>query len=220
MSADYGAYLYHTTPLHYLPHILRDGALYAQSILAAQNIQPRATAERRARMLGLTNWVHLSLQPHSPLLTDKLSKGYCHVLLCFHRAAVLTLPETALLPYNLKAWRSRAACLPITDPEEKKALLRRHAQTGRYPSLEVLAHYGLGLSHLAQIAFLTKLEQEAAVLLSSALELVLPAPFVLDASLFPPHTPNPVTTLPSVTAYFDACIRAETLLPPPAIPFD
>ncbi len=56
-----------STPLHYLPHILQSGALYAKSVLAAQGIAPRATAVRRDRMLGLADWVHLSLRPDTPL---------------------------------------------------------------------------------------------------------------------------------------------------------
>ena len=72
--------------------------------------------------------------------------GYPHALLAFEREAVLALPQVSLLPYNTKAWRSRAACQPVTDPSEKAALLRRHADTGRFPSMEVLVQYGLALT--------------------------------------------------------------------------
>ena len=34
--------LYHVTPLHYLPHVLQSGALYAQSVLAGRGIASRA----------------------------------------------------------------------------------------------------------------------------------------------------------------------------------
>ena len=140
--------LYHAAPLHYLPHILQSGALYPQSVLAARGILPRRTAARRDRMLGLQDWVHLSLTADTPLLRDKLTKGYPHALLVFPRAAVLALPHVALLPYNAKAWRSRAANQPVTDAGEMAELLRRHAETGRFPSLEVLVRYGLGLDTL------------------------------------------------------------------------
>ena len=95
--------LYHTAPLHYLPHILESGALYAKSILAGQGIKPRRSAVRRDTMLKLTDWVHLSTRPATPLLKDKLVRGYPHVLFEFDREAVLALPEVALLPYTSTA---------------------------------------------------------------------------------------------------------------------
>ncbi len=217
---DGGPLLYHTTPLHYIPHIVQDGALYAQSVLAASGITPRATAARRDRMLGLADWVHLSLAPDTPLLRDKLRRGYPHALLLFDRRAVLALPQVALLPYNTKAWRPRAACQPVTDPAEKEALLRRHADTGRFPSLEVLVQYGLDLTHLVRVAFAT--EQECALVtgLLGALALSFPAPLVVAPELFPGSGEYAATTGEQVTAYFDACRAAGSLLPPPAIPFD
>ena len=157
-SARPPSYLYHVAPLHYLPSILRDGALYAQSVLAGRGIAPRATAARRDRMLGLADYVHLSLKSQTPLLADKLRRGYPHALLVFDAAPVQALPETALLPFNTKAWRGRAAFAPVTDPAERTALLRRHSETGRCPSLEVLIKYGLDLTHAREIAFLTDAE--------------------------------------------------------------
>lgn len=211
--------LYHVTPLHYLPHIFGCGALYAKSVLAAQNILPRAGAVRRDRMLGLTDWVHLSLYPNTPLLRDKLTKGYPHALLVFDREAVLALPHVALLPYNTKAWRTRAACQPLTDAGEKAALLRCHTETGRYPSLEVLVHYGLALAHLVQVRLVTDEERGWVEALLAALKLTSPAPLVTDASLLPPGGYRP-TTGGAVAAYFATCLKAGALLPPPAIPFD
>ena len=90
-------------------------------------------------MLGLADYVHLSLTPQTPLLADKLRRGYPHALLVFDAETVQALPETALLPYNTKSWHGRAAFAPVTDPMERAALLRRHAETGRCPSLEVLS---------------------------------------------------------------------------------
>lgn len=212
--------LYHATPLHYLPHVLQSGALYAKSVLAARGIAPRPTAARRDRMLGLADWVHLSLDPDTPLLRDKLARGYPHALLAFDREATLALPDIALLPYNTKAWRTRAACQPVTDVSEKAALLRRHANTGRFPSLEVLVHYGLDLAFLAQVAFVTEKECAWVTDLMSALALPSPAPLVTAPDLFPESEDYRVTTGDQIRVYFDACRQAGALLPPPLIPFD
>lgn len=212
--------LYHATPLHYLPHIGQSGALYAQSILAARGILPRPTAARRDRMLGLADWVHLSLEPDTPLLRDKLKQGYPHALLAFERRPILALPHVALLPYNTKAWRTRAACQPVTDEAEKAALLRRHADTGRFPSLEVLVHYGLDLTHLVQVAFATDEERAWVADLLHALALAFSAPLITAPELFPSVEDYMPTTGAQMTAYFTACRQAGALLPPPMIPFD
>lgn len=212
--------LYHVTPLQYLPHIGQSGALYAKSVLGASGIVPRPTAARRDRMLGLADWVHLSLEPDTPLLRDKLRLGYPHALLAFDREAVLALPQVALLPYNTKAWRSRAACRPLTDPMEKAALLRRRADTGRFPSLEVLVQYGLDLTHLVRVAFAIEQERAQMAALLHALALSFPVPLVTDPRLFPGAEDYAAATGEQITAYFDACRVMGLLLPPPAIPFD
>lgn len=212
--------LYHATPLHYLPHILSGGALYAKSILAGQGIAPRPTAARRDRMLGLADWVHLSLVPDTPLLRDKLRLGYPHALLAFEREALLALPQVALLPYNTKVWRSRAACRPVTDEAEKATLLRRHEDTGRFPSLEVLVHYGLDLTSLVKVSFLTGEERAWIADLLPALSLPPPAPLAVAPELFPSAGDYRAVTGALITAYFDACRASGALLPPPLIPFD
>lgn len=219
LKSDSDLFLYHATPLHYLPHILGCGALYAKSILAAQGIAPRAGAARRDRMLGLSDWVHLALRPDTPLLRDKLAKGYPHALLVFDRAAVFALPHVALLPYNTKAWRTRAACQPVMEPSEKAALLHAHTQTGRCPSLEVLVHYGLDLAPLVELRFVTEDECRMMQELLPALALTAPAPMTTHQTLLPPGGYWPTTGL-AIDAYFAACRQAGSLLPPPAIPFD
>lgn len=209
--------LCHATPLHYLPHILQSGALYPQSVLAARGILPRRTAARRDRMLGLADWVHLSLDADTPLLRDKFARGYPHALLVFDRAAVMRLPHVALLPFNTKAWRSRAACQPVTDAVEMADLLRRRAETGRFPSLAVLVRYGLGLDALTQIAFPDAASCEAVSALVGTLTLPVPAPLTLAPALFP-ALPPPLSD--ALRDYFAACHTAGTLLPPPDLPFD
>lgn len=211
--------LYHAAPLHYLPCIARDGALYAQSVLAGRGIAPRSTAKRRDRMLGLADYVHLSLRPDTPLLADKVRRGYPHVLLSFDRAAVLALPETALVPYNAKAWRTRAVFAPVTDAAEREHLLRRHAD-GLYPSLEALVKYGLALTSLAAVSFLSAEECSLTRELFDSLGLPFPAPFVTDAALFPASAAYRPQTGVAIAAYFAACAEAGTVLPPPELPFD
>ena len=92
---------WHTTPLHYVPHLLQSGGLLSKARLAATGlpIRPRPTALRRDRKLGLADFVHLSLAPRTPLLADKRARGYPHVLLEFE-AAVADLPGAAYLPFN------------------------------------------------------------------------------------------------------------------------
>ena len=213
--------LYHVTPLQYLPHVLQDGALYPQSVLASRKgITARVSARRRDRMLGLADYVHLSLGSRTPLLADKITKGYPHALLVFDRAAVLALPQTALLPYNTKAWHAKAAFSPVTDLAEREKMLRRHAEGKGYPSLEVLVKYGLDLKSLTEIVFLMQTEHDLCAVLLQALGLIVPVPLRVDAAMFAPRGAYRPVTVGALTSYFTACAEAGTLLPPPAIPFD
>jgi hypothetical protein len=211
--------LYHATPLHYLPHILAAGALYSQSVLAARGFAPRASAKRRDRMLGLTDYVRLSLEPRTPLLADKLARGFAHAILVFDGPSVLALPEVGVIPYNTKAWRMKAAYEPVVDPVEKERLLRGHAARRRFASLEVLVKYGLPLTALCAIGFFADEEREAVRCLVSDLGIDRETPYRFDGvgGLSIGYTP---VTLPSVLAYFEACRSAGRLLAPPDIPFD
>jgi len=213
-----GSFLYHAAPLHYLPHILESGALYAKSILAGQGIKPRRTAVRRDTRLGLTDWVHLSTRPDTPLLKDKLARGYPHIVLEFSREAVLALPEVALLPYNTKAWQTRAAYAPVTDPAEKSEMLRRHDEDHQFPSLEVLVHYGLDFTHLTKIRFAADDECQWISTLVAALRLEVSAPLAVDLALAALYVPTETRRL--TREYLAACGVAGRVLPPPDIPFD
>lgn len=212
--------LFHATPLHYLPHILQDGALYAKSILATRGIAPRATAVRRDRMLGLADYAHLSLEARTPLLVDKMRKGYPHALLVFDREAIFALPEVALLPYNTKSWHTRGDFVPVTDRNEQALLLRKHDDMGRYRSLEVLVKYGLNLSSLQRIAFAATDERESVLGLMQTLNLTAPAPMSVETETFLAGEPYQPTTRDAVFGYFSACSRAGVLSSPPEIPFD
>jgi hypothetical protein len=214
------ASLYHVTPLHYLPPILQGGALYAQSVLASRGIAPRATARRRDKTLGLSDYIHLSLRSHTPLLADKMRKGYPHVLLAFDRSWTMALPQVALLPYSTKAWQTRAAYVPVTEPCAQERLLRRHEENGRYRNLEVLVKYGMGLDGLRQIVFPDDLDRQLVVTLLDGLQIAAAAPLITDASQFPHGVAYRPTTRDAVAAHFEACLRAQALLPPPELPFD
>jgi hypothetical protein len=213
-------FLYHVTPLHYLPMILQDRALYAQSVTALKGILPRASAFRRDRMLGLNDYVHLSLTPHTPLLADKLKKGYPHALLIFSSAEVMDLPEVALLKYNPKSWQSRIAFQPVFEPSERIALWRRHHELKQYRSLEVLVKYGLSIDLLKTIVFLTEDERE---MMAETLErTALPCSYHLQVNpdLFPRSGGYYATTGADVASYLVKCQQAGYVLAPPAIPFD
>jgi hypothetical protein len=213
------SHLYHVTPLHYLPHILSSRALYAKSITAGQGIRSRPSAVRRDKMLGLMDWVHLSTRPDTPLLRDKLARGYPHALLVFDRAAVLSLPDVTLLPYNTKAWHSKAAYIPVMDAAEKTEMLRRHDEKRQFPSLEVLVHYGLDFAHLQKIVFPDEEERQWLTELMAALGCEAPSSLETDMDLCPSYNCGGETRR-ATHDYFASCRKAGLLLPPPLIPFD
>ncbi len=219
-AAPLPASLFHAAPLHRLPCIIQDGALFPQSVLAGRHLSPRPTAARRDRMLGLADYVHLSLSSRTPLLAHKMAKGYPHAVLVFDRAAVLALPGVALLPFNTKAWRDKASFAPVTDPEAQASLLRDHAERGRCPSLEALVPYGLGLDILTRLVFFNDSECESLRAVLEAASLRPPAPLCAAPWLFPGGAGYAPTTLPAHLAYFAACCEARSVLPPPEIVFD
>jgi hypothetical protein len=211
--------LYHATPLHYLPHILATGALLSKSVLAGSGIAPRQTACRRDRMLGLADFVHFSTRPNTPLLADKIAKGYPHALLVFDAAKVLALPGTGVIPYNTKSWRHREAFRPAVDPVERDRLLAAHA-AGAYPSLEVLARYAVGLENLARIVFVDDADRRLAARVVDDLRLPVAVPLVTEASLLPRDAGGDSPVRDAAGRYFGECRRSGMVLPPPSIPFD
>lgn len=212
-------YLWHTTPLFYVPYLLRSGELLSAAQLARGNhpIRPRPSAIRRKTKLGLADFVHLSPMPHTPLLRDKQTKGYGHVLLSFHRAATLALPGVALLKFNTKRWAHRDDFVPVADGDEKAAVWAAHEE-GRYPSLEVLIPQRLPLA-LSAAAIHVVTDQEAELLRGLVADLSLTAPPVQVApSLFPIGIGN--GDIVAVRDYFASCRNAGSVAPPPQLPFD
>lgn len=213
-----GRELYHAAPLHYVPSIFQDGALYAKSVLAAKGIAPRATARRRDHMLALQDYVHFSFQLPFPLLADKLKKGFPHVVLVFDAAALAQMPGHALLPYNTKAWRTRSACIPVAEDALKARLLRRHDLFGELPSMEFLVKYAVGIESLSTILFFTPREEAWVKELCGALSIPLNATVKVEEALAPANY-GPATSQ-AIEDYFLACRERGQLLPPPDIPFD
>ena len=184
-----------------------------------RGIKPRSTAMRRDKMLSLMDWVHLATRPDTPLLRDKLARGYPHALLVFDRAAVLALPHVALLPYNTKAWRSRSAYVPVIDAAEKTGMLRRHDQAQQYPSLEVLVQYGLDLTHLQKVVFADAEECGWVSGLMTALEWRSSVQLEVEAGLTPLYAVGG-DTRKATQDYLTVCRAIKELLPPPEIKFD
>lgn len=211
-------YLWHTTPLFYLPHLLCTGALYSAQEIAARGlpVRPRPSAIRRKTRLGLAGFVHLSPQANTPLLRDKLEKGYAHTLIAFRRAEVLALPGVSLLRYNTKRWAHRDDFLPVTDAEEMAAVWAAHDR-GQYPSLEILVPVSLPL--VLADAVHVRTGDEARLLRGIITALDLPAPPVCESpGMFPPcDTP---ANLDAVRDYFGECESAGRVLTPPALLFD
>ena len=211
--------LYHTTSLHYLPSIVACEALLPAVDLAPSGIMPRSSVAKRDRKLGLNIYVHLSPRFLTPLLRDKLAKGYAHAVIAFDAAQVLALPTAALLPYNPKSWRHREDFRPIDEPSARDAMLLEYSR-GRFPSLEVVVKGAVPLT-MATALIVRNSENEADIVsVVNAIEGVLRLPIVVDAMAFgtagPPHEPSRDAT----KAYFDQCRHERRLLPPPMIPFD
>jgi hypothetical protein len=171
-------------------------------------------------MLALQDYVHLSFKLQTPLLCDKLNKGYPHAVLAFDAGALARLPGHALLPHNTKAWSSRQAYRPATDPIEKARLLKRHLLFRELQSLEFLVKYAIGLdSGLASLRFVSPHEEEWVKSLCDSAKLRLPPVVHVDESLAPPGY-RPVSHR-LIEEYFGVCRRTRSVPTPPAdIPFD
>jgi hypothetical protein len=209
---------WHTTPLHYIPHLLQSGALLSKARLLAAGspIRPRPTAVRRDRKLGLADYVHLSLVPRTPLLAHKRAHGFPHLLLEFD-AAVADLPGAAYLPFNTKSWRHRDDFVPITAPEAKAAFVAAW-RSGKYPSAELLVPGALPLTpHAWALHAATEPEAEWIHAMAAAVSLTTTLLIRVSPEHFP-HSPAP--DLGPHHAYLSACALVGRVLPPPDLPFD
>lgn len=210
--------LWHTTPLHYLPYLLHTGAILSAAQLAAGKhpIRPRPTAIARKTKLGLANYIHLSPKTATPLLSDKLRKGYPHALIAFDRIQVSALPGTALLKFNTKRWAHRDDFVPVTDDTEKQIIWEEYAR-GKYPSLEILVADRLEMSLATGLYFAN--EEEAEIVESIVTRFSLRAPPIQIACTYfsPDHYSEHLT---NIQEYFNDCCVQDAVLPPPDLPFD
>lgn len=211
--------LYHATPLHYLPTILACAALLPAVDLAPSGIMPRSSVAKRDRKLGLNIYVHLSPRFLTPLLRDKLAKGYAHAVIAFDAARVLALPTVALLPYNPKSWRHREDFRPIDDADARDAMLAEYAG-GRFPSLEVVVKGPLPLAMATEVVVREAENLSAIVAIVDAIDIALPVPIIVDSAAFGTAGPSNEASREAITAYIHECRQSRRLLPPPSIPFD
>ncbi len=196
-------FYWHATPLLFLPAILTEGALRASA-------NPRPSARARRRKLGLDGYLHFSFASKTPLLADKLKRGYPHALLAFD-PVVGNLPGAAYLKWNTKRWAHREEFIPITDLDEKAAFLGDWCR-GKYPSAELLVPERLALTYATNLYFASKAEADWL----QGFSLSTP-PIMVSPERFPP---GPEPDLAPLQTWFEACRAAGELLPPPELPFD
>ncbi len=222
---------WHVIPLHYVPHLLHTGALYAQTQFAPRKLPlaPRPTATRRDRKLGLAEYVHFSFTPQTPLLADKQKKGYPHVLLEWS-ASLADVPGAAFCRFNAKKWAHRDAFSPIINPDEKAAFLQERAQTGRFPSAELLVPDAVPLASFC-VGLHTE-NDETAAWISKITEAIRPTfapPVCVSPELFPGATV--AFDWEPFRAYLQSCVswsivaralseNAPPFPAPPNLPFD
>ena len=210
-------YYWHTTPLHYVPYLLASGNLYAQEQIRERGLPLRArrTAARRDRKLHLDGYVHLSLSPITPLLADKLGKGFPHCLIAFD-TAVAQIPGAGLCRFNAKAWAHRELFAPVTDAAERAELMAAWRK-GKYPSLELLIPGALPLFPYAR-ALHVATEADAAFLRGFQ---AIPNLRTIAPLVSPEHFPTPCEyDVRPFAQYAGACLLAGEILPPPDLPFD
>jgi hypothetical protein len=71
----------HYAPLHYLPFIARRGALLSKAELRRKGFADthlRSTSSAQDERRGFSDYVHLTLDAHPPILRAKLARGFPH----------------------------------------------------------------------------------------------------------------------------------------------
>jgi hypothetical protein len=209
--------VYHAAPLHYVPSILADGALFAKDVLAARGIAPRRSAFRRDRMLGLGEYVHFSFEAVTPLLRDKAAKGYPHAVIVFDAPRLAALPAAGLLPCNTKCWRSKAALEIVTDPVAAMGLIANRAGGRSGASVELLVKYGAGLECATEVRFAATEELAAVQRVLAASAVTTDLPMVVSAI---PHAVGGRPEWAEAMRYFERCIEERAISRPPDLVFD
>jgi hypothetical protein len=213
-----GRSLYHVTPLHYLPSILAHHKLISAEQGAQFGILPRQSASRRDKMLGLNRYVHFSFDLLTPLLLNKLGKGMPHCTLEFDAEKLdrNALCERSLLPFNTKAWRSRADAAPIFKRDQMSEIIHAHDQLGRYPSLEYLVRDCVELDCLRSVITFCERDHDLVKRMMNAF-----APGALERIILSPISRYRTDILASeVTEYIERCVATTLVQKLPRIPFD
>jgi hypothetical protein len=169
-------------------------------------------------MLDLGCFVHFSLRRETPLLLDKLTRGYPHALLVFDAARLANTSGACLLSFNTKAWRSRTAMrrYDASDRDGVERLIGLEGR-GRLSSLELLVKFAAGLDGLIRVQVFSPDEVALveALLCAVAMECLPDISLGLVAGVR--YCPE---RLDRIEEYFDACASAGEVLRPPRLPFD
>lgn len=193
------ARVYHYAPLHYLPFILRAGALLSKNELRRVGFAHthfRSTSARQDEQRGFSAFVHTSTLAHPPILKAKLAGGFPHselsipvqeveqrgYLLCrfniaktrYFRGALQAPPESRA---NGKYLRDMALPVAATS-DEKWALLEANASRAM---IEVLVEDRLLLPQPIEVTAFSK--PDALAIEQIADRLAVPVKVYLDESL-------------------------------------
>jgi hypothetical protein len=213
-----GRLLYHATPLHYLPSILDSGKLLSASSGICTGLTPRRTASRRDKMLGVHHFVHFALTLQTPILKHKLAKGMPHCVLVFnaHSLDQTSECETAILPFNTKAWLSRADASPVSDRTQMACILDAHDRLSRYPSIEYLVRDFADLTSMREILLFCQRDFDLAAKVIETFSRALMPKLVL--TLIPGYDCS--KPIAETQSYLDYCSLMKGVLPIPRIEFD
>lgn len=195
------------TPLHYVPWIIRSGALFSARELRARGlpIRPRPSVAARDRKHGLDRFVHLSTTPRTPLSDHKRALGYPHAIFSFRREPIAAIPGVVALRFNPKSWRHRDDFVPLSDLNHADA-----AASG-----EILVPDTLPIAPSLAIGLHAATEIEAD-LLRRALPELETLSIECTADWFAPLA---VAVSEPLRDYLTLC-GAGVVLPPPDIAFD
>jgi hypothetical protein len=100
--------VFHYAPLHYILFIARSQALLSKNELQRIGYEPshfRRTSHRLDSQRGFSNYVHLSLAKHPPILRAKLTAGFPHFEIRIPATHVETL-KFHLCRYNIAKSRN------------------------------------------------------------------------------------------------------------------
>jgi hypothetical protein len=203
--------LYHVTPLDYLPQILEDAALYSASVLSSMHpeIFPRKTSARD-KTLGLTEFVHMTVDLDTPMLRSQHGGGRPHVAIAIPAYEVAGSAPVRAVALNASAWRTKAAFTLVDEEAEIMRMVRRHRELAESPGLTILARYGVPIVGATAIICDSKVVQSSVAKLIEGMQINLPAP---ELGIPPECACAPGAVLESTVQYVEACAQAGAVLP-------